>query len=207
MVGGNGSAFRRWLALWAGLGLAGAVVMGQGSAGEQALQHLQQNRQALGLTGSDVNDVVVSSTVVSRHNGITHVYLQQRYRGIEVWNGILNVAVRGDGSASVTGHRFVANIASAAGGQQPRRAAQAAAGDAAGHLRKTATSAFVVLGKSKAMRAGCATVKLPGAAARGCFVVTRTMTRPPCAATFSASRLFVCACATAASAQIAAAAK
>jgi len=64
-----------------------------------------------------------------------------------------------------------------------------------------------MLGKSKAMRGGCATVKLAGGATSGCFVVTRRMTRPPCAATFSASRLFVCACATAASAQTAAAAR
>jgi hypothetical protein len=80
----------------------------------------------------------VSSTVASSHNGVTHVYLQQRYRGIEVWNGILNVALGADGAASSTGHRFVTNIASSAGGQQPRRAAETAAADAAGHLRRSA---------------------------------------------------------------------
>ena len=141
----DGSASSNWLAVVTLVGLAGAVVAGQRSAGDQALQYLRENRQAFGLTGSDVNDVVVSSTVVSSHNGITHVYLQQRYRGIEVWNGILNVAVRADGGASSTGHRFVANIAAAVGGQQPRRAAEAAAADAAGHLKKAATRAFVVL--------------------------------------------------------------
>jgi hypothetical protein len=143
----DGSISRNWLAVVTLVGLAGAVAAGQGSAGDQALQYLRENRQAFGLTGSDVNDVVVSSTVVSSHNGVTHVYLQQRYRGIEVWNGILNVALGADGAASSTGHRFVTNLASSAGGQQPRRAAETAAADAAGHLRRSATSAFVVLAR------------------------------------------------------------
>ena len=83
----------RWLLMFAGLILMGfPLLFAQGSAGDQALRHLRQNRSDLGLTGSDVGDVVISSTVVSKHNGVTHVYLQQRYRphGIGyVWNTML----------------------------------------------------------------------------------------------------------------------
>ena len=71
--------------------------------------------------------------------------LQQRYRGIEVWNGILTVNVRADGSVLGAASRFVSNIAASAGGQQPRRAAQLAASDAAGHLRLQPTRPFVIL--------------------------------------------------------------
>ncbi|MGH9349346.1 MAG: M36 family metallopeptidase [Vicinamibacterales bacterium] len=132
--------------MFAGLGLTGAtLVLAQGGAGEEALRYLERHRQTLGLTGSDIRDVVVGSTVVSAHTGVTHVYLQQRYRGIDVWNGILNVTVRADGSAMITGNRFVANIAAAAGGQQPRKAADAAASDAAGHLKLAPTRPFHVL--------------------------------------------------------------
>ena len=48
-------------------------------------------------------------------------------------------------------------------------------------------SALPVLGKSNAMRAGWFTVKLAGAAASGCLVVMRTITRPPCETTLRAS--------------------
>jgi extracellular elastinolytic metalloproteinase len=142
MIGRNG----HWLVMFASMTLAGfPLLFAQGSAGERALRHLEQNRQELGLSGSDVRDVVISSTVVSKHTGVTHVYLQQRYRGIEVWNGILNVAVRNDGTAMFTGNRFVASIAAAAGGQQPSRAAEVAASDASGHLKLRPTQPFQVL--------------------------------------------------------------
>jgi hypothetical protein len=70
---------------------------------------------------------------------------QQRYRGIEVWNSILNVAVSSDGTATFTGSRFVTNIAAAAGGQQPKRAAETAASDASGHLKLKPPQPFQVL--------------------------------------------------------------
>ena len=146
MIRGNPSRAGRWLFVFAGLTLGSfPLVLAQNDRGEQALRHLQQNRGDLSLTASDVGDVVISSTVVSKHNGVTHVYLQQRYRGIEVWNGILNVAVSRDGTAAFSGSRFVANIAAAAGGQQPKRVAETAASDASGHLQLKPSQPFRVL--------------------------------------------------------------
>ena len=51
-----------------------------------ALSYVQTNKNKLGVTGADLREIAVSNTVVSRHNGVTHVYLQQRHRGIDVWN-------------------------------------------------------------------------------------------------------------------------
>ena len=45
-----------------------------------ALDYIKAQKQTLGLTGSDVNDVVVADTVFSKHNGVTHVYLQQQHK-------------------------------------------------------------------------------------------------------------------------------
>jgi hypothetical protein len=118
------------------------------SAADAAREYVTRNRQQFGLTGSDTGDMTISSTVFSAHNGVTHVYLQQRYRGIEVWNAILNVSVRSDGSVLASGSRFVSNIASAVGGQQPRRAAELAAGDAARHLRLQPTRPFQVVART-----------------------------------------------------------
>ena len=60
--------------------------------------------------------VVVSDTVVSTHNGVTHVYLQQQHKGIGVYNGLINVNVARDGSVISAGNRFVSNLAAATAG-------------------------------------------------------------------------------------------
>src|SRR4029453_12963266 len=136
----------RGLALVLCLGMAAVtIVSGQQNAADAALDYVTRNRQQFGLTGSDTNDIAISSTVASAHNGVTHVYLQQRYRGIDVWDAILTVSVRGDGSVISAGSRFVSNLASAVGGQQSKRAADAAAREAAGHLRLQPTRAFQIL--------------------------------------------------------------
>lgn len=99
-----------------------------------ALEYVQRHKQELGLTGSDVEEISVSSEVASVHNGITHVYLQQEYRGIDVYNAIFTVNVRKDGSVLSASSRFVSNLASLAGGQSARQAAGEAVTAAAGHL-------------------------------------------------------------------------
>jgi hypothetical protein len=103
-------------------------------AARAALDHVRRHRQALGLTASDVREIAVSSEVASAQSGITHVYLQQRHRGIDVHNGLITVNVRRDGTVQGAGSRFVARIASHARGQNALRGAEEAAGAAARHL-------------------------------------------------------------------------
>jgi len=107
--------------------------------------YVQANKKDLGLTGADVQDLAVSSSVVSKHNGVTHVYLQQRHRGIDIFNAIINVNVGGDGSVLSTGSSSISNAASAAAGQQARKTALDAADAAARHLKLKAKEPFVVL--------------------------------------------------------------
>lgn len=104
------------------------------SAVETAREHLQRNSQALGLTGADVSEAVVSSSVLSRHTGVTHVYFEQRHRGIAVSGGIANVNVRKDGSVLGAGSRFVPDLAARAGGQVALTSAVEAAAAAADQL-------------------------------------------------------------------------
>lgn len=125
--------------------VAAAPAVAQDAAAAAALDYIRGSRQTLGLTGSDVGDVVVSSVVRSDHNRVTHVYLQQRYRGIEVWSGILNVAVDANSAVVSAQSRFVTNIASQAGGQNAKKAALDAVAAAAGHVRLKPTRAFEVL--------------------------------------------------------------
>lgn len=115
--------------------LAAGQARAASPAAQAALDYVQRHKQDFGLAGSDIQEISLSSEVPSAHNGITHVYLQQRYRGIDVYDGLLTVNVRGDGSVLSAGSRFVAGIASLAGGQKASRAAGDAAMAAAGHLK------------------------------------------------------------------------
>jgi hypothetical protein len=125
--------------------IAGTNTPAQSGAAGAALDYVARNRQQLGLSAADVREMTVSSTVESAHNNVTHVYLQQRYRGIDVWNAIMTVNVRADGTVLSAGSRFVSNVAAAAGSQQARRSAQTAAQEAAGHLGMQPSLPLVVL--------------------------------------------------------------
>jgi uncharacterized repeat protein (TIGR01451 family) len=84
-----------------------------------ALAYLRRNHQALGLTERDVADLVVTDQYTSSHNGVTHIYLGQRFGGIEVYNAIINVNVTADGRIINIGNRFVPNLARAVVGVTP----------------------------------------------------------------------------------------
>ncbi|TLZ60243.1 MAG: hypothetical protein E6K16_06810 [Methanobacteriota archaeon] len=90
------------------------------NATEIARAYVQGHLREFGLDPSDLREVVVSSEVFSRDTGVTHVYLQQRYHGIDVLAGILNVNVARDGTVLSAGNRFFSNLAVSAGAQTPR---------------------------------------------------------------------------------------
>lgn len=76
-----------------------------------AEEHLQSHHEELGLTQKDVTDYLLSSQAVSKHNKLTHVYLQQMYADIPVFNAILNLNIKADGSILSIGNRFTADLA------------------------------------------------------------------------------------------------
>jgi hypothetical protein len=119
-------------------------VAGQTPA-EVASDYVMQQLDRFGLSASDVGEVAVSSEVASRHNGVTHVYLQQLHRGIEVANAILNVNVAADGAVLSADSRFFPDIASAAGNQSVRKEVLEAVQTAAFRLNLTPTRAFEVM--------------------------------------------------------------
>jgi len=116
-------------------------------AADVAVDHLRANAAAFGLAAADVADVVVADEVVSAHTGVTHVYIQQRHRGIPVANGIVNVNVARDGAVLSAGNRFVADLAGATAGQDPAatRSPVQATTTAARHVGLTPTERLVVV--------------------------------------------------------------
>ena len=118
------------------LGTPGEFLTGP-NAGEPldiVLNYLNENKAALGLTEADISNAVVSDKYVSRHTGVTHIYLQQHHNGIPVYNAILNSNVTHDGRIINIGNRFVGNLAGAAGESSPAISQEAAVAAAASHV-------------------------------------------------------------------------
>lgn len=144
------SSARRCLtgaAVSASLVVGSHAVLAQSQPADVAIRYAQEQKQRFGLVGSDLNEVVLSSAVTSDHNGVTHVYLQQRYRGLEVWSALITVNVAADGTVISAGSRFVSNIAAAAGGQNARKSAVDAASAAAAHLKLRPSRSFEVISR------------------------------------------------------------
>lgn len=94
--------------------------------------YVNSNRVALGLSESDIADMIVNDQYATAHNQVTHVYFKQRLNGIEVYNGILNVNVQPDGTVASAGNRFDSNLSESINTSVPSiTAAQAVAAGAA----------------------------------------------------------------------------
>ena len=75
------------------------------------LSYLHAQQHTLGLTTADLSDVVVKDHYVSAHNGVTHLYLRQRFNGIEIFSADLNANVASDGRIINIGNRFLGGLA------------------------------------------------------------------------------------------------
>ncbi len=78
-----------------------------------ALDFVRQELDLLGLAASDLDDYEVTNVVPSRATGLTHIYLRQRYAGIPVYNGQLQVNLKGDGRVLSMHNQFLPHLATA----------------------------------------------------------------------------------------------
>lgn len=82
------------------------------SATQTAVRFLEDNSEKYHLTNQDVSNYIVSDNYVSRHNGVTHVYLKQTHKDIEVYNALFNVNIMPDNQVIHAGNRFVSDLRS-----------------------------------------------------------------------------------------------
>ncbi|MEL7021004.1 MAG: M36 family metallopeptidase, partial [Bacteroidota bacterium] len=76
-----------------------------------ALRHVETHAEEWQLSATDIDDLIVNDQFVSKHNGVTHIYLMQRYQGTEIYNGILNISVLPDGKVLHVGDNLVRELA------------------------------------------------------------------------------------------------
>ena len=96
-----------------------------------AMNFVRNNVAALGLEAADLQGYAVTDVVYSKVTGTTHVYLQQRYRGIPVYNAQLQINVNRDGRIISVNNSFLPGIARAVRSLSPRMQLAAAVGSAA----------------------------------------------------------------------------
>lgn len=76
-----------------------------------AKQYLKENTSKLKLVDSDLSDMTVSSAYLSPTTGWYHVYFNQNYQSIEVYNSMINMVLQKN-QVEHTVSNFVQNIAS-----------------------------------------------------------------------------------------------
>ena len=119
---------------------APANVPANASAVDIALQYFREHATDMGLTAGDIADVGIT-TSVSAHTGVTHVYLRQRYNGIEVHGADINLNVTAGGLVlGGVGSSFVPDLAAAIENQTPSVPALNALNNALAHVGLTAKS-------------------------------------------------------------------
>jgi len=70
---------------------------------------LQEKSSTWNLETSDIQDVLISDSYLTKHNGVKHVYFQQTVNGIPIYNSITGVHVDKDGKAHTLDHRFISS--------------------------------------------------------------------------------------------------
>jgi len=100
---------------------------------------IDQNKSQLDLTTKDLAEYTIADMYTSRHLGLTHIYLQQKYSDIKVHNGILNINISNDQLVSF-GNRWIADIESQTPSNIPEINAQSAVINSTAHLGQTIVS-------------------------------------------------------------------
>jgi extracellular elastinolytic metalloproteinase len=109
-------------------GVSPAVAAAQ-SPREIAFDHVRDNARDLGTTRADVAELAVTSSYRSAHNGVTHVNVGQRHRGLEVFGANATVNVAADGRVVFVGGNLARGLDGGAGSARldPPEAVEAAA--------------------------------------------------------------------------------
>ncbi|WP_375446289.1 M36 family metallopeptidase [uncultured Fibrella sp.] len=78
---------------------------------ETAKQYLLKNTDKQKLTQSDVSEASISSAYLSPTTGWYHVYFNQTYQSVDVYNRLMNVVMK-DGQVTYVTHNFIPDLAS-----------------------------------------------------------------------------------------------
>ncbi len=94
-------------------------ILGQGPSAPLIQKHLNAYAsEQYHLSKEDVEEWILTNSYTADHNGVTYLYLQQSFKGISIYNAIINMAFR-EGKLLHMGDRFQRNVAARANATQP----------------------------------------------------------------------------------------
>jgi len=99
-----------------------------------AKQFLKENVANWQLTEADIADIAIENIFTSKHNGVTHIYFNQQYQGIKIFNALSTVNVLPNGEVLHATNRFIPKIATLVNTTQTRINPEVAIQKAALHL-------------------------------------------------------------------------
>lgn len=104
------------------------------SADRKARQFLAQQAESWGLQQADLSDLIISDMYTTDHNGLTHVYFQQQYKGIPIYNAVTSVHITKEGKVIESPNRFYGKLSSTVNATTARLSASDALLVAVQHL-------------------------------------------------------------------------
>jgi fungalysin metallopeptidase (M36)/fungalysin/thermolysin propeptide len=84
-------------------------LLGQSSQ-ELVERHLQQTANKYQLTTNDLADWIITSDHISSTSGVRHIYLRQRYEGIEIFGANASIHIKPNGELLVMHNQFIPNL-------------------------------------------------------------------------------------------------
>src|ERR1043165_9702546 len=100
------------------------VMFAQNVDSKTAMDLIRKNAAAIGLSRNDLLNSRVSDAYIDKQAGVTMGYLQQTYKGVDVFNSIQSVAFKNDKIVSFAGARIAKfeELANAQSGKAARSA-------------------------------------------------------------------------------------
>ncbi len=109
-------------------------------------QYLNENQGD--LLKEDLENLIISDEYYSKSSGITHIYVQQTYKGVKIYNAISSFAIKNN-EIFYVGNVFKPNISKRINTVTPAITAQQAIENTANHFQLGRTSGLRMLNKNK----------------------------------------------------------
>ncbi len=93
---------------------------------QQVIAAAREAAAGSGIPSTDLSDLLITDRYQSTHNAITHVYLQQRFSGIPIYNALSGIHFDRTGKPVYFSGRFLSDLASRVDLPAPRKDAGAA---------------------------------------------------------------------------------
>ena len=115
--------------------LASFNMQAQNKSAQQIVeQYLNKHSKSLGLAKADVTEFQISDHYTDDHNGLTHIYVQQQYEGIDIIGANLGLHFQNENEMVFVSNRFFKKINQRLGNSSQQINALAAVETAAADL-------------------------------------------------------------------------